>query len=247
MRQAIGDKTTVFWNANSLRQRGKKGGFETMVKHFRPDRIFILEAKCEVSKLPLAIKQFLLLEGYPHVYEHVSTREPAKWGYAGVICFSKDEATSVNKGIDDPFLDEEGRALTLTFEDEIVSGIYFPNAGKPGELFQIEKKIEYMRKFRSFIKKTVPEGIPLMIGGDTNVARRNNDRYDAVDSDHNANNPACTKEERNELEKLITDLEVIDQMERFQNEPEYTWFMRPEDRYQNKGMRIDHVLANDMM
>ena len=141
-RLAAGDETTVFWNANSLRKRWKYGNFEKIIKDTKPNQIFILEAKCKASQLPEQMKSFLLLEGYGYIYEHVSTKIPSKWGYAGIICFSKEEALAVFEGVGDLQMDQEGRALTLQFEHKITSGIYFPNAGKPGELITLEKKLE---------------------------------------------------------------------------------------------------------
>jgi hypothetical protein len=73
------------------------------------DIIFITEAKVSL-KILLRKKGLLkMLEGhgYNHRFEHVSTAEPIKYGYAGVIVFSKysqlecpqesDNLTSIRK------------------------------------------------------------------------------------------------------------------------------------------------------
>ena len=73
--------------------------------------------------------------------------------------------------------------------------------------------------------------MPLLIGGDTNVAFKDQDKYDNVSAEHNKNNPSCTKEERKALQKFMKDVGVTDQMEKFQEKPEYTGFLNPRDRY----------------
>ena len=123
VRRAAGDSVPLFWNGNSIRKRWKDGGFVKIVNDLDPHQIFFIEAKCGIHQLPVDLQHFLVLNGFLHRYKHVSTKRPAKWGYAGVLCFSKVEATKVFKGVKNSELDGEGRALTLFFDDRAISGV----------------------------------------------------------------------------------------------------------------------------
>ena len=201
MRKAAGDSVTLFWNGNSIRKSWKDGGFKKIVNDTMADHIFFIEAKCGIHQLPVDLKHFLVSEGYLHHYEHVSQKEPAKWGYAGIICFSKVQAAKVLKGIDHPELDIEGRALTLFFNDQAISGVYFPNSGKPGELMYMGKKILFMDEYDKFLDRIIPIGFPVLVGGDTNVARKTIDVFDRTDSPWNKHAPSCTVEEQKAFQK----------------------------------------------
>jgi exodeoxyribonuclease-3 len=48
-------------------------------------------------------------------------------------------------------LDQEGRQLTLIFEDFILINCYFPNGG--GENHRFEYKLQYFDAFFKFLKK----------------------------------------------------------------------------------------------
>jgi exonuclease III len=86
-----------------------------------------------------------------------------------------------------------------------------------------------------------------LVGGDTNVARKIVDVFDHTDAPHNKNSPSCTVEEQTAFEKIIEHHLLEDQVEKFQEEPKFSWFLNPSFRYQNKGMRVDHILANTSM
>ena len=88
---------TLFWNGNSIRKRWKDGGFKKIVNDTDPDQIFFIEAKCGIHQFPVDLQHFLISKGFLHQYEHVSTKQPSKWGYAGIICFSKVKAVKVFK------------------------------------------------------------------------------------------------------------------------------------------------------
>ena len=104
-----------------------------------------------------------------------------------------------------------------------------------------------MEEYDKFLEKIIPVGFPVLVGGDTNVARRIEDVFDRTDAPQNKQAPSCTVEEQKAFEKIVKNHCLKDQVERFQEKPKFTWFLNPSFRYQDKGMRVDHVLANRPM
>ena len=178
------------------------------------------------------------------MYQHCSTEKASqsKWGYAGVICFSKIEPDQVHVGIRDESLDIEGRSITLEIGTEITGGVYFPSAGSPDELLTLQKKLDYTKAYTTFIDRLSGEK-SICVGGDLNIAFRNSDKFDGACEKHNESFPSCTFEERKAFHDLIHAVKLGDQMERFHQPPPFTWFQTNHDRWKNEGMRIDHILA----
>lgn len=72
-------------------------------------------------------------------------------GYSGTAIFSKKEPLSVSYGIGIAEHDNEGRVITLEFEDFYLVTVYTPNS-KDG-LLRLDYRMVWEDEFRNYLKK----------------------------------------------------------------------------------------------
>jgi exodeoxyribonuclease-3 len=223
-------KQLVSWNVNGLRAVEKKGFLET-IKELDADILALQEIKAEPEQLP---EQLLRLKGY-HSYWNPARKK----GYAGVCVYSRLEPLNVQKGLGIEVYDEEGRLLTLEFEDFFLVNAYFPNAQHG--LIRLDYKLEFNQALLDFLiglrkKKSV------VVCGDFNVAHK---PIDLANPKSNEKNPGFTAEERAWMDRFI-EAGFIDTFRKFNAEPEqYTWWTyRFNARAKNIGWRIDYFCVD---
>ena len=105
----------VSWNVNGFRAVLTKG-FETSFVALDADIFALQETKMQEGQASFAP------EGY-HVYYHSAEKK----GYSGTAVFTRVKPLSVSYGIHGDWLDE-GRVITLEFEDFYFVCAYVPNA-----------------------------------------------------------------------------------------------------------------------
>ena len=105
----------ISWNVNGLRACTQKG-FYDFFNEIDADIFCIQETKMQEGQMDLD------LEGY-HLY--MSSAE--KKGYSGTLVYTKTEPKNVVFGIDGKYNDE-GRLITLEFDDFYFVNAYVPNA-----------------------------------------------------------------------------------------------------------------------
>ncbi len=206
------------WNVNGLRAIVSKG-FEEHINVIIPDIIGVQEVKMSVE-LPQ-----IELPGYYAYYNH-GTRP----GYSGVALFSKEKAISVVK---DSM--SEGRFIALEFPSYYVASLYAPNAGRG-----IERKTEFDKYILDLIIE-LDKSKPVIIGGDFNVARSDKDVYSpSLDG-----TPGYTKEEREDIERLLSHSFTDVFRYLFPDEIKYTWWSyKTRARERDEGMRIDYMIVS---
>ena len=74
-----------------------------------------------------------------------------KKGYSGTAVFTKEEPLSVANGIGIPEHDQEGRVITLEFEDYYFITVYTPNS--QNELARLSYRMQWEEDFLSYLKK----------------------------------------------------------------------------------------------
>jgi exodeoxyribonuclease-3 len=106
----------VSWNVNGLRACITKG-FEDFFREVDADIFCIQETKMQPEQAELTF------EGYTQYWNSA-----VKKGYSGTAVFSKMEPLSVSYDIGMEKHNDEGRAITLEFEQFYLVTAYTPNA-----------------------------------------------------------------------------------------------------------------------
>ena len=125
----------VSWNVNGLRACLNKGFLEYF-KDVDADIFSIQETKLQEGQVELD------LEGYEQYWNYAT-----KKGYSGTAVFTKHTPLSVTYGIGIEEHDQEGRLITLEFEDFYLVNVYTPNSQRG--LTRLNYRMEWEDAFRT--------------------------------------------------------------------------------------------------
>ena len=178
----------------------------------------------------------LELPGYYQYWNYAKRK-----GYSGTAIFTKIKPLSVSYGIGVPEHDQEGRVITLEFEEYYFVTVYTPNAQR--ELTRLEYRMTWEDAFLSYLKD-LKEKKPVVFCGDLNVAHR---EIDLKNPKTNHKNAGFTDEERGKFQNVI-DAGFIDTFRYFYPELEgaYSWWSyRFHAREKNVGWRIDYFCVSE--
>lgn len=223
----------ISWNVNGIRAILKKN-FSEFVKDENPDILCIQETKAH----PDQVDEIL------HDYEHHFWNSAEKKGYSGTAIFSKIKPLSVIYG-DGPMNDDQGRVITLEFEEYYLINVYTPNS--KSQLERLEDRQVWDKNFLKFIKEFEKKK-PVIVCGDLNVAHNEIDiaRPDANKTTKTKPGTAgFTDQERKGMDNYLKN-GLIDTFREFNKEPEnYSWWSyRANARVKNVGWRIDYFLTS---
>ena len=217
----------ISWNVNGIRACVTKG----FLDYFK--EIFCLqETKLQEGQIDLN------LEGYYDYWNYAQ-----KKGYSGTAIFTKKKPISVSYGIDIEEHDNEGRVITLEFEDFYFITVYTPNS--QSELKRLDYRMKWEDDFREYLKK-LDNIKPVIVCGDLNVAHK---EIDLKNPKTNRKNAGFTDEEREKLTILLNN-GFIDTYRYFNPNKEgiYSWWSyRFNARKNNSGWRIDYFLASEKL
>lgn len=219
----------ISWNVNGIKACARKGLLE-FIKKERADFYCFQEVKSS----PEEINAFMSKEGY-----EVFWSPAKKKGYSGVLTYSKSKPISVIKGIGDQDIDDEGRVVTLEFDDFFFINAYFPHAHR--ELKRLDFKLRFNEKFADFSRR-LEHKKPVIIGGDFNVAHQ---EIDLRNPKQNMRNAGFTLSERTWFDVFLKQ-GYVDTLREFVSEGgHYTWWpYRNNARQRNIGWRIDYFLVS---
>lgn len=218
----------ISWNVNGIRACVTKG-FMDFFKEVDADIFCLQETKLQEGQIDLN------LEGY---YEYWNYAQ--KKGYSGTAIFTKQKPLNVQYGINIEEHDNEGRVITLEFEDFYFVTVYTPNSQQ--ELKRLEYRMKWEDDFREYLNK-LDEIKPVIMCGDLNVAHK---EIDLKNPKTNKKNAGFTDEERNKFTEFI-ESGFIDTYRYFNPEKEgaYSWWSyRFNARKNNSGWRIDYFCAS---
>ena len=221
----------ISWNVNGIRACVTKG-FLDYFKEVDADIFCLQETKLQEGQIDLN------LEGY---YEYWNYAQ--KKGYSGTAIFTKKKPISVAYGIDIEEHDNEGRVITLEFEDFYFITVYTPNS--QSELKRLDYRMKWEDDFREYLKK-LDSIKPVIVCGDLNVAHK---EIDLKNPKTNRKNAGFTDEEREKL-TILLDNGFIDTYMHFNPDKEgiYSWWSyRFNARKNNSGWRIDYFLASEKL
>ena len=219
----------ISWNVNGIRAALKKG-FMDYFNEMDADIFCLQETKCQVGQVELE------LEGY-----HQYWNSAEKKGYSGTAIFSKKEAISVAYGMGIPEHDQEGRVITLEFDDFYMVTVYTPNAKRGLE--RLEYRQVWEDDFRDYLLK-LDQKKPVVVCGDLNVAH---EEIDIKNHKTNHKNAGFTDQERAKMTALL-EAGFIDTFRHFYPEkPDmYSWWSyMGSARENNTGWRIDYFVVSE--
>ena len=219
----------ISWNVNGLRACVRKG-FLDYFNEVKADVVCLQETKLQEGQIDLD------LEGYHQYWNYAE-----KKGYSGTAIFTKIKPISVKYGMDIEEHDNEGRMITLEFEDFYLINVYTPNSQR--ELARLDYRMEWEDDFREYVK-ALDSIKPVIICGDLNVAHK---EIDLKNPSSNRKNAGFTDEERNKMTELL-DAGFIDTFRYFYPDKEdaYTWWSyMAKARERNVGWRIDYFLVSE--
>ncbi len=221
----------VSWNVNGLRACISKG-FEDFFKQVDADVFCIQETKMQREQSEL------FFPGYTQYWNSA-----VKKGYSGTLVFTKKEPLSVSYGLGLEKHNDEGRAITLEFEEFYLVTCYTPNAQR--ELARLDYRMEWEDDFRNYLIK-LDEMKPVILCGDLNVAHN---EIDIKNAKSNIGNAGFSYEERGKMTELL-DSGFVDSFRYLYPEATdaYTWWSYMfHARERNTGWRIDYFVVSEKL
>lgn len=221
----------ISWNVNGLRACVTKG-FMEFFKEIDADIFCLQETKLQEGQIDLD------LEGYYDYWNYAQ-----KKGYSGTAIFSKNKALDVKYGIGIEEHDNEGRVITLEFEDFYFVTVYTPNSQQG--LKRLEYRMQWEYDFRDYLNR-LDEIKPVIMCGDLNVAHT---EIDLKNPKTNRKNAGFTDDERNKFTDFLNS-GFIDTYRFFNPDKEgvYSWWSyRFNARNNNAGWRIDYFCASNKL
>lgn len=219
----------ISWNVNGLRACMGKG-FMDFFNAQDADFFCLQETKLQEGQIEMDL---------PNHRDFWSYAE--KKGYSGTAIFTKQEPLSVSCGIGAPELDNEGRVVTLEYDNFYLVTCYTPNAQR--ELARLDHRMKWDEAFRDFLK-ALDEKKPVIICGDLNVAHQ---EIDLKNPKSNRGNAGFSDEERESFTKTL-EMGFTDTFRHLNPDlaGAYTWWSYMfKAREKDVGWRIDYFLVSN--
>ena len=220
------------FNVNGIRAILNKG-FEANFLSLNADIVVLEESKFSES----LHMDFPFMPPAYHTYWTVSK---IRKGYSGVTIYAKKEPLNVHYGLENEKYDDEGRVITLEYEDFYLVGAYVPNSGDG--LKRLSFRMEFEDDMLAYLKKL--DAIkPVIYTGDLNVAHK---EIDLKNPSTNHMNAGFTDEEREKMTRLLSSGFTDSFRYLHPEEVKYSWWSyRFHARENNAGWRIDYFLVSD--
>lgn len=221
----------ISWNVNGIRACVKKG-FLDFFKEADADIFCIQETKMQEGQLDLE------LDGYEQYWNYA-----VKKGYSGTAVFTKERPLAVTYGMAIEEHDQEGRVITLEYEDFYFVTVYTPNS--QSELARLDYRMTWEDDFLAYLKG-LEEKKPVVSCGDLNVAHK---EIDLKNPKTNRKNAGFTDEERGKFTDLLA-AGFTDTFRYLYPDVEgiYSWWSyRFSARAKNAGWRIDYFCVSDCL
>ena len=217
----------ISWNVNGFRAVLGKG-FAEIFKEIDADFFCLQETKMQPGQADFSP------EGYTSYWFSAE-----KKGYSGTAIFAKNEPISVIYGVDGKHTDE-GRVITLEYEDFYLVCAYVPNA--QDGLKRIDYRMEFEDDMRSYLS-ALDKVKPVIYCGDLNVAHN---EIDIKNAKANIGNAGFSYEERGKLGELLSAGFTDTFRYLHPDSVKYSWWSyRFRARENNAGWRIDYFLVSD--
>lgn len=221
------------WNLNGIRAAVRKGMGDE-IERVEPDVLLLQEIRATPDKIP------------------VEWREPEDWhamwhpaerpGYAGTGVLASsviDKVKEESRGAGEA--DPEGRVITARVGPLRMASVYLPS-GSSGEHRQAEKD-RWLGFFQDWSAQHARSRVPMILGGDFNIAHEHRDLYYAKSNEKNS---GFLPHERAWFGELLGQgwSDLIREKYGEIDGPYSWWSNRGEARVKDRGWRIDYLLAN---
>ena len=173
----------ISWNVNGLRAVAGKG-FADIFEGFDADWVCLQETKLQAGQIDLEFP------GYQSYWNYAE-----KPGYSGTAVYTRHTPLSVRYGLGVPEHDQEGRVITLEYEDFFLVCAYVPNS--QDGLRRLEYRMQWEDAMRSYLCG-LPK--PVVFCGDLNVAHEEIDLKNPATNHFNA---GFSDEERAKMTELL--------------------------------------------
>lgn len=221
----------VSWNVNGIRACVKKG-FLDYFHEVDADFFCIQESKCQQGQIELD------LPGYEQYWNYALRK-----GYSGTAIFTKHQPLSVKYGVGERDTEDEGRIITLEYENYYVVTVYTPNAKR--DLSRLGYRLEWEDELRDYLI-ALDQQKPVIYCGDLNVAH---EAIDLKNAKPNVGNSGFTNEERGKMTLLLKS-GFTDTFRHMYPEEDnrFTWWSyMSKVRERNIGWRIDYFIVSDRL
>lgn len=221
----------ISWNVNGLRACVNKG-FLDFFQAIDSDFFCLQEIKLQEGQIDLDL---------PGYYQYWNYAE--KKGYSGTAIFTKHEPLSVANGLGLDEHDQEGRVITLEYENFYLITVYTPNSQRG--LARLDYRMDWDDAFREYLTK-LQNKKPVIVCGDLNVAHQ---EIDLKNPQTNRKNAGFTDEERGKFSELL-EAGFVDTFRHLYPDKEdaYTWWSYfANSRERNIGWRIDYFLTSEKL
>ena len=212
----------VSWNVAGFRACLKKG-FADFFESVDADVVCLQEVKALEEQI----------EFHPEGYELYLNPAERK-GYSGTLVYTRIKPLNVTYGNDN-----EGRVITLEFNDFYLVTQYVPNA--KDDLSRLDYRMDWEDEKRNYLKE-LEKNKPVVMCGDLNVAHQ---EIDIKNPKPNMGHAGFTNEERNKFTELLN-AGFIDTYRYYNPDKiEYTWWSYLFNaRANNAGWRIDYFVVS---
>ena len=227
------------WNIAGIRSCIKKGKLDFLSQEAY-DIVCLQETKANECQVVLPSE---LMELYPFRYWESIKNPNMKSGQSGTTIWSKIKPKKIIQPVN---IDDEGRTITLEFEDFILVNVYTPNSQSLTSnrfIFRTEKWDPTFKKHMITLSKKKP----LIICSDLNVVHK---LIDVHNPKTKLNKMAGLFDKERENFQIFLDSGFYDCFRKFNSGGEnYTYWnqLRPQLREENKGWRIDYFLSSKNM
>lgn len=218
----------ISWNVNGLRAILKKD-FLTIFEQLDADFFCLQETKLQANQVELN------LAGYHQYWNYAE-----KKGYSGTAIFTKKEPLAVTYGMGIAQHDQEGRLITLEYQDFYLVTCYTPNSQT--QLKRLNYRLTWEKDFLNYLKDLDAKK-PVILCGDLNVAHQ---EIDLKNPKTNRQNAGFSDEERQQFTTLLAS-GFSDTFRSLYPDAtgKYSWWSyRFNARKNNAGWRIDYFVVS---
>jgi exodeoxyribonuclease-3 len=216
------------WNVNGIRAR--EAQFVEWMRRDRPDVVCLQEIKATAEQLG---------ETLTMLPEYWSYWHGGPKGYSGVSLHLRKDVFPTRPEFGHPRFDVESRVVQAKLDGGlVVASIYVPNGGK-----DYQAKLAFLDEMRAYVDGVHAAGGRLILCGDMNVARTDQDVYV---KERKPNAIGQRPDERDLFERVLScDLVDVARALHPDDDQMFTWWPPWRNmRQRNHGWRIDYVLAS---
>ena len=221
----------ISWNVNGLRACLTKG-FTEFFTQIDADIFCVQETKMQEGQVEINFS------GYEKYWNFA-----VKKGYSGTAVFTRIQPISVVYGMNNAEHDQEGRLITLEFDEFFLVNVYTPNSQR--DLMRLDYRMKWEDDFRAYLQQ-LDQTKPVIVCGDINVAHQ---EIDLKNPKTNKRNAGFTDEERGKFTELLQG-GFTDSFRLLYPDKElaYTWWSYMMGaRARNIGWRIDYFLISNRL